>query len=138
LHTPFEGQGDQVHSSREGCDVEAMLLTHQLESRGPYLAANPLHPTSTAIGGRVRDGEPLVTDGMFAETCEPLGGYSRIDANDLADAILIAARIPEARLGTVEIRPVMEIAGRPVDACPRRADAVSGGTSAFHRHDHRS
>jgi hypothetical protein len=59
-------------------------------------------------------GKPLVTDGMFAETCEPLGGYSRIDANDFADAIRIAARIPGARVGTVEIRPVMEIAGRPM------------------------
>jgi hypothetical protein len=62
----------------------------------------------------VRDGKPLVTPGLLAETCEPLGGTSRIDASDLADTIRIAARIPGARVGTVEIRPVMEIAGRPM------------------------
>jgi hypothetical protein len=63
----------------------------------------------------VRDGKPLVTAGPFAETREQLGGYFLIDAKDLDEAIGIAARIPGARLGTVEIRPVMEIAGLPTD-----------------------
>jgi hypothetical protein len=61
----------------------------------------------------VRDGKPLVTDGPFAETREQLGGYFLIEAKDLDEAIGIAARIPGARLGTVEIRPVMEIPGLP-------------------------
>jgi hypothetical protein len=94
--------------------AEAVPLTHQLKSRGPYLAANPLYPTPTATGVGVHDGKPLVTAGLLAETCEPLGGYSRIDANAFADAIRIAARIPGARVGTVEIRPVLEISGRPM------------------------
>ena len=61
-------------TTREECDAESVQLTHQLKSRGQYLAANPLHPTSTAISVRVRDGKPLVTDGPFAETREQLGG----------------------------------------------------------------
>ena len=66
----------------------------------------------------MRDGNPLVTDGPFAETREQLGGYFLIDAKDLDEAIGIAARIPGARLGTVEIRPVMEIPGLPTaDDC---------------------
>jgi hypothetical protein len=61
-------------TTREACDAESVQLPHQLKSRGRYLAANPLHPTSTAISVRVRDGKALVTDGPFAETREQLGG----------------------------------------------------------------
>ena len=75
-----------------------------LQPSGHYLAASPLHPTSTATSVRVRDAKRLVTDGPFAETREQLGGYFLIDAKDLDEAIAIAARIPGARVGTVEIR----------------------------------
>jgi hypothetical protein len=102
-------------AKREECYAESVQLTHQLQSSGQYLAANPLQPTSTATSVRVRNSKPLVTDGPFAETREQLGGYFLIDAEDLDEAIGIAARIPGARLGTVEIRPVMEIAGLPID-----------------------
>ena len=68
---------------------------------------------ATATSLRVRDGKRFVTDGPFAETREHLGGYFLVDANDLDEAIGIAARIPGARKGTVEIRPVLEIAGLP-------------------------
>ena len=61
-------------TTRKECYAESVQLTHQLKSRGQYLAANPLHPTSTAISVRVRDGKALVTDGPFAETREQLGG----------------------------------------------------------------
>ncbi len=98
---------------REHCYEESTQLTHELNARGQYLAANPLHPTATATSVRVRDGNPIITDGPFAETREQLGGYFLIDAEDLDEAISIAARIPGARLGTVEIRPVMEISGLP-------------------------
>ena len=91
--------------------MESAQLTHELHASGQYLAAAPLHPTSTATSVRVRDGKRLVTDGPFAETREQLGGYFLIDAKDLDEAIGIAARIPGARLGTIEIRPVMEMAG---------------------------
>ena len=100
---------------REHCYVESAELTQQLNSSGQYLDASPLHPVSTATSVRVRDGKRLVTDGPFAETREQLGGYYLIDANDLDDAIAIAERIPPARFGTVEIRPVMEIGGLPAD-----------------------
>jgi hypothetical protein len=63
----------------------------------------------------VRDGRPLVTDGPFAETREQFGGYFLINAKDLDEALSIAARIPGARMGTVEVRPVMEVAGLPTD-----------------------
>jgi hypothetical protein len=94
---------------------EAVQLTHQLQANGQYLSAAPLQPTSMATSVRVRDGKRLVTDGPFAETREHLGGYYLVDARDLDEAISIAARHPGARLGTVEVRPVMEIAGLPTE-----------------------
>ena len=100
-------------TEREQCYEESAQLAQELNSSGQYLAANPLHPTSTATSIRVRDGKRLLTDGPFAETREQLGGYFLIDAKDLDEAIGIAARIPGARTGTVEIRPVMEVAGLP-------------------------
>jgi hypothetical protein len=102
-------------TEREHCYVESALLTQQLNSSGQYLAASPLHPISTATSVRVRDGKRLVTDGPFAETREQLGGFYLVDARDLDEAIRIAERIPPARYGTVEIRPVMEIPGLPAD-----------------------
>jgi hypothetical protein len=100
-------------TEREQCYRESVGLAHEIDSAGQYLAAAPLHPTSTATSIRVREGKRFVTDGPFAETREQLGGYFLIDARDLDEAIAIAARIPMARRGTVEIRPVIEIAGLP-------------------------
>ncbi len=100
-------------AEREHCYVESAQLTQQLNSTGQYLGASPLHPISTATSVRVRDGKRFVTDGPFAETREQLGGYYLIDACDLDEAIRIAERIPPARFGTIEIRPVMEIEGLP-------------------------
>ena len=100
-------------SEREECYKESTQLTHDLNASGKYLAAAPLYPVSTATSVRVRDGKRLVTDGPFAETREQLGGYFLIDARDLDEAMGIAARIPGARKGTVEIRPVVELTGLP-------------------------
>jgi hypothetical protein len=100
-------------AEREKCYVESTQLTHALNASGHFLAAAPLHPTSTATSIRMREGKRLVTDGPFAETREQLGGYFLIDAKDLDEAIGIAARIPAARLGTIEIRPLVELAGMP-------------------------
>src|SRR6266404_3162688 len=100
-------------AEREHCYVESAQLTQELNSTGQYLGASPLHPISTATSVRVRDGKRFVTDGPFAETREQLGGYYLIDASDLDEAIRIAERIPPARFGTIEIRPVMEIEGIP-------------------------
>ena len=82
-------------------------------TNGQFLAASPLQPVSTATSVRVRDGRRLVTDGPFAETREQLGGYFLVDAKNLDEAIGIAGRIPGAKVGTVEIRPVIEIPNLP-------------------------
>ncbi len=100
-------------SERQDCYVKSAQLARDIHSNGKYLDASPLHPISTATSIRIREGKRLVTDGPFAETREQLGGYYLIDAKDLDDAIGIAERIPAARFGTVEIRPVMEISGLP-------------------------
>lgn len=102
-------------SERQACFVESAQLARELDANGQYLAANPLHPTATATSVRVRQDKRLVTDGPFAETHEQLGGYFLIEANDLDEAIRIAARIPMVQSGTVEIRPVVEIPGLPED-----------------------
>jgi hypothetical protein len=100
-------------SEREECYVESAQLAQEIHSSGKYLDASPLHPVSTATSVRVREGKRLVTDGPFAETREQLGGYYLIDARNLDEAMVIAERIPAARWGTIEIRPVMEISGLP-------------------------
>lgn len=102
-----------AEGEREQCYSESIELTHDLNTRGQYLGASPLLPVATATSVRVRDGKRLVTDGPFAETREQLGGYFLIEAKDLDEAIGIAGRIPGARKGTVEVRPVMELPGLP-------------------------
>ena len=102
-----------TESVRGHCYEESKELSHELHASGKYLAANPLQPTATATSVQVRDGKPIITDGPFAETREQLGGYFLVNAQDLDEAIRIAERIPGARLGTVEIRPVLELPGMP-------------------------
>jgi hypothetical protein len=92
---------------------ESVQLANQLHASGQYLGAAPLHPTAETTCVQVRDGKRLVTDGPFAETREQIGGYFLVDAKDLNEAIDIAARIPGARIGTVEVRPVTEVDGLP-------------------------
>ena len=98
---------------RQQCYQESAQLAHRLNAAGQFLATAPLQDTAMATSVRVRNGKSFVTDGPFAETREQLGGYFLIDARDLDEAIGIASRIPAAKLGTIEIRPVMEIAGMP-------------------------
>ena len=100
---------------RQECYGESTQLAHALKSKGQYLAANPLQSVSTATSVQVRNGKRLVTDGPFAETREQLGGYFLVDARNLDEAIDIAGRIPGARKGTVEIRPLVEIPNLPTD-----------------------
>jgi hypothetical protein len=99
----------------EQCYVESVQLTQELHANDRYLGAAPLHSVAMATSVRVRDGKKLVTDGPFAETREQLGGYFLIEAQDLDEAISIASRIPSVRKGTVEIRPMVELAGKPLD-----------------------
>jgi hypothetical protein len=100
-------------NERESCYQESAQLTHKLHEERKYLGASPLHPVAAATSVRVRDGKRMVTDGPFAETREQLGGYFLIEAANLDEAIDVAGRIPGAKKGTVEIRPIMEISGLP-------------------------
>lgn len=92
---------------------EAVGLCHEMNAKRQYLLASPLQSVATASCVRIRNGKPVVTDGPFAETREVLGGFYLIDVSSREEAIAIAARHPGARVGTVEVRPVMEIAGLP-------------------------
>lgn len=94
----------------QGMMAEYMAFTASAQKSGHYLGGNPLEPTSTATTVRVRSGKLSTTDGPFAETKEQLGGYYLLEAKDLNDAIQIASRIPGARMGCIEVRP---IAGMP-------------------------
>jgi hypothetical protein len=109
----YMNESAMSESEREQCYQDSTQLAHDLTANGQYLSANPLQPVAMATSVRVREGKRLVTDGPFAETREQLGGYFLIDAKDLDAAMNVAARIPAAEKGTVEIRPVIEIPGLP-------------------------
>ncbi len=98
---------------RQQCYADSTQLCNDLAAKRQFVAASPLEPVATATSVRLREGRRMVTDGPFAETREQLGGYFMIEARDLDEAIGVAARIPGAKKGTVEIRPVMELAGLP-------------------------
>jgi len=89
--------------------VEYGAFTQGIIKSGNFQAGAPLQPTSTATTVRVRDGKTLTVDGPFAETKEQLGGYYLVEAENLDQAVAIAARIPGARLGSIEVRPVMKM-----------------------------
>ncbi len=105
-----EEQGWEAISEAERQQIylEYRQLIGELQADGKYLAGDELQPTSTAQSVRVRDGQQIVTDGPFAETREQVGGFFMIEAKDLDEAKSIAARIPSARTGTIEVRPVAE------------------------------
>jgi hypothetical protein len=100
-------------SERQHCYEESTQVAHDLKANGQFLASAPLHPSAMSTCVKVREGKRLVTDGPFAETREHLGGYFLVDAKDLDEAIGIAGKIPGARWGAVEIRPVVEVPGLP-------------------------
>ncbi|HET7619430.1 MAG TPA: YciI family protein [Vicinamibacterales bacterium] len=100
----WEGLGPEKQQS---IMMEYRRLRDELNATGQFVGGSQLHPTSMATTVRVRDGKRLVTDGPFAETREQLGGYFLVEAADLDAAIAIAARIPSARMGTVEVRPLV-------------------------------
>jgi len=99
-----------TENERQEVYLEYRKLREDLVSRGQFVTGSQLQPISTATTVRVRDGKELVTDGPFAETHEQLGGYFLIEAANLDEATAIAARIPSARTGTVEVRPLVETA----------------------------
>jgi hypothetical protein len=113
VHHDEESFRKRPDSERQQMMQESVQLAHGLHATGHYLGAAPLHSSSETTCVRVRDGKPTVTDGPFAETREQLGGYFLVNAKDRDEAISIAARIPGARIGTVEVRPVTEVSGLP-------------------------
>ncbi len=102
-----DASGHQLPPDEEAAIMaEYQAFTDDLQAAGAMLGGERLHPSSTATTVRVRDGEALITDGPFAETKEHLGGYYMIEAADLDAAVAWAAKIPGARFGSVEVRPV--------------------------------
>jgi hypothetical protein len=99
--------GKMDAAARQSLTAEYGAFTQSIIQSGHFKAGDGLQPTSTATTVRVRDGKMLTTDGPFAETREQLGGYYLIEARDLDAALAIAARIPCAKSGSVEVRPVM-------------------------------
>jgi hypothetical protein len=93
--------------TRKAVYAEYTAFTNDLREQGKLVSADELQPSSTATSIRVRDGESLVTDGPFADTKEVLGGYYLIEADSLDEALEWAARIPSARHGTIEVRPIV-------------------------------
>jgi hypothetical protein len=100
----FQNMGEDERTQVFG---EYGSFTESIRESGSYVAGDALQPTSTATTVRIRDGKTLVTDGPFAETKEQLGGYYLVDANDMDEALKIAERIPSARYGSIEVRPVV-------------------------------
>ena len=113
VHHDEETFNRRSEAERTGLLRESVELANDLDASGKYLSAAPLHPTSETVCIRVRDGKRLITDGPFAETREQLGGYFLIDAKDRDEALEVAARIPGARIGVVEVRQVTEVDGLP-------------------------
>lgn len=99
-----EARGPAAYQSMLG---EYRDFTASVRDSGKLIGGQALEPIATATTVRVRDGKTLVTDGPFAETREQLGGYYLVDANDLDEAMAIAAKIPSARYGSIEVRPIM-------------------------------
>lgn len=109
----YMGENAMSDGEREQCYKDSTALCHELAAADKFITASPLQPVATATSVRVREGKRLITDGPFAETREQLGGFFMIDAKDLDDAIAIASRLPPAKRGTVEIRPIVEIPNLP-------------------------
>ena len=113
IHDDEKEWAKMTDAERQKIYGEYGAFSAELRAAGQYLAGSQLQPTSTATSVRVRDGKRLVTDGPFAETTEQLGGFFLIDAADLDEALAIAARIPSAKKGTVEVRPIVELPNLP-------------------------
>lgn len=113
VHHNEESFSRMSEDIRNSMLAESIQLCHRLDGQRQYIHASPLQPVASATVVQVREGTRTVTDGPFIETREQLAGYFLIDAKDRDEAIDIAGRIPGARIGSVEVRPVREIAGLP-------------------------
>jgi hypothetical protein len=123
IYTDESGFADATPEDGKRMMEAYEALTAELKQSGAFVGGEGLQPTSTATTVRVRDGEPLLTDGPFAETREQLAGFYLVECADLDEAIGWAGRIPGAALGSVEVRPVIDYEGRV-------ARAEAGGAAA--------
>ena len=97
----------------QSLDDESLASDDQFRERGYLLAAQALEPVRSAATVRVRNGRPIITDGPFTETREQVGGFVLLEARDIDQAKALAAEIPVARMGAIEIRPVKELVRSP-------------------------
>ena len=116
IYTDEQAWASLAEDERNAIVGEYFALTDELRAHGAFVAGAPLQPTTTASAVRVRDGEQLVTDGPFAETKEQLGGYFLVDVETDDEAVRWAAKIPAARWGTIEVRPVLPVGAEAVTA----------------------
>ena len=100
----FDGMSD---ADQKALTRDSLAYDEELRKQGHFLGANALQPVTAATTLRVRNGKLSTTDGPFAETKEHLGGYILIEARDLNEAIQVAAKIPMAKVGSIEVRPIM-------------------------------
>jgi hypothetical protein len=103
----YSNEAQTASQDRNALMNDYRTFTQSIVQGGQFKAGDGLQPTSTATTVRVRNGKALTTDGPFAETREQLGGYYLIEAKNLDEAITIAARVPSAKYGSIEVRPVM-------------------------------
>lgn len=122
----YQTEGCMTAEERTTCMDESLALCDELTARGQFIDASPLEPVATAVTVRVRDGQTLVTDGPFAETTEQLGGYFVLELADLDEALAVAARLPPAKRGTIEIRPLFTLEGLPAGLPISAAEGRSG------------
>lgn len=108
----YSAESSWTEQQREACMLESMGICDELTAQGKLIASSPLHSVSTATCVRVRENARQVTDGPFAETTGQLGGYYIIDVEHLDEAIAISERLPPAKKGTVEIRPLFPLPER--------------------------
>src|SRR5438552_3209233 len=108
IYTPEANDASATPADMEAVMTAYNAFTKELVDSGKMKAGEALHPTSAATTVRVKNGKTVTTDGPFAETKEQLGGFYMVDAKDLDEAIAWAAKIPGAKFGSIEVRPVME------------------------------
>src|SRR5687768_1513797 len=112
IYSPESGWTSE---ERERCMETSSAIARELAGQGKLLASAPLHPVATGKTVRVREGERLITAGPFAETTEQLGGFYLLDVDNVEEATAVAKRLPPAKKGTVEVRPVRKVEGLPTE-----------------------
>jgi hypothetical protein len=109
IHDEEQAWGKLSESERQEMMADYRQFSEQIKASGHYVSGSQLTPTSAATSVRIRNGKRVVTDGPFAETREQLGGYYLVEAKNLDEAIALAERVPSARTGTIEVRPLVEM-----------------------------